>query len=307
MRFLIVGASGFIGRHLLAHVKSLGFEAIGTHEDASKPGLIMFDLLRHRIGDCVDRSFFDREGRVHVVICAVIGNMDRCLAERELSYKVNVENTIRLIDDVCALKARPVFFSTGFVFDGQTGHYTEDHPQSPANEYGRQKAEVERHLRQNVSAAFVARLDKVVGDSLQEHHLFTEWHQLITAGQAIACIEGTLLSPTHVDDVAHAVFLACQSELKGVFHIANSEFYSRDELARQFCHALGKPPNVVCKPLQDFNFLDNRALKSCLNGFKFVRATGMSFTSVREMFAKFAVGLASRSGGTNSPSPCQLS
>lgn len=302
-----MGASGFIGRHLLAHLRSSGFEVIGTQAHARERTLLNFDLLHHRINDCVDRSFFERPGRVQVVICAVIGDMDRCLAEQKLSWKINVENTIRLVDEVCALKARPVFFSTGFVFDGRTGYYTEDCPQSPANEYGRQKAEVERYLRENIPSAFVARLDKVVGDSVAEHHLFTEWYKLIIAGRPITCIEGTLVSPTHVDDVARAVLLACQHDLKGVFHIANAEFYSRDDLARQFCRALGMSPNVVCKPLPAFNFLDNRALKSCLDSAKFVRATGMRFTSVREMFAKFAAGLAERAVETNTSDLCQQS
>lgn len=287
VRFLIVGASGFVGRNILAHVQSLGFEAVGTQARSREKGLVIFDLLKDRIADCVDPSFFQREGRVCVIISAVISDMDLCFKERETSRRVNVENTIQLIEDVCALEAKPVFLSSCFVFDGTVGYYTENHPISPANEYGRHKAEVERYIQSNAPNAFVARLDKIVGDNPREHHLLAQWYQRIAENQPIVCIEGGLLSPTYVKDVAQAIVLACQRKMTGVFHVTNSEFFNRDELARQFFRALGKTPNVIAKPLSEFKFLDKRGLKSYLDGSKFVRATGMRFASMREVFANF--------------------
>ncbi len=287
IKFLIIGASGFIGRHLLAHVKALGFQLLGTEGHSRQEGLVTFDLIRDRIGDCVSRSFFDGEEQVHAVICSVISDMDRCVTEPDMSYLVNVQNTIRLIDDLRVLKARPVFLSTSFVFGGREGYYTEDQPCSPANEYGRHKAEVEHYLRAHVSEAFIARLNKVVGSNPREHHLFSEFYKLIAQDQPIVCIEGLLISPTYVRDVVRAIVLACQKGMAGVYHIANSEFFTRDELARQFCYALGITPNVVCKPLKEFGFKDNRGLKSYLDGSKFVRATAIRYTSMREVFADF--------------------
>jgi dTDP-4-dehydrorhamnose reductase len=75
--------------------------------------------------------------------------------------------------------------------------------------------------------------------------------------------------------------------LHGVFHVSNSEFFHRDELARQFCHALGIVPNVVTKPLAEFHFADKRALKSYLDGSRFANKTGLRFTSMREVFHQF--------------------
>lgn len=287
MKFLVVGASGFVGRNILAHVRSLGFEAVGTQSRPREIGLVKFDLLQDRIADCVERSFFEQNETVHVVICAVVSDMDRCFQDRETSRRINVENTIRLIEDVRALKARPVFLSSCFVFDGTTGYYTEEHPLSPANEYGRHKAEVENHLRAHAPDAFVARLDKIVGDRPDEHQLFAHWYKRMRENQPIVCIRGSLLSPTYVRDVAQAIVVACQEELHGVYHVANPEFFHRDELARQFCYELGRTPNVITKPLEEFNFPDNRALKSYLDGSRFANASDMRFTPMREVFQKF--------------------
>ena len=281
-RFLIVGASGFIGRHLLAHMRSLGYQAVGTQAHSQAPGLIAFDLLKDRIADRIACS-----QPTHVIISAAMSDMDRCFAEKETSYRINVENTIQLIQDVRELKAQPVFFSTNFVFDGREGNYTDDHPYSPANEYGRQKAEVEQYIRAHAPEAFVARLCSNVGDTLHEQHLFSRWYKLVTAGEPIVCIDGSLISPTYVEDVGRAIVLGCERGLTGAYNVANEESFYRHELARQFCLALGKSPEVIRKPLKDFGFLDNRALKSNLNSAKFIKATGMKFTPMREVMQNF--------------------
>jgi dTDP-4-dehydrorhamnose reductase len=295
VRFLVIGASGFVGRHILSHVKSLGYTAIGTQRQSKYCGLVPFDLLHHRIRDRIDTSFFKTDEPIFGVICAVIRQIDRCFRERKLTRIVNVDNTIRLIQDLKVLGVKPIFLSSSFVYDGSTGYYSEKHPVCPINEYGRQKAEVEDFIKNNVTDALVLRLDKIVGSDPLEEHLFSEWYQLIRRNQPIICIEGQIFSPTYVKDVAKAVVLACQKVLSGLYHVANSEFFTREELARQFVLTLNKKCKVICKLQQEFNFLDQRPLKSYLDSTKFKKATGMRFTSMREVFRLFMRGIKTES------------
>ncbi len=287
MKYLITGASGFIGRNVLTHVRSLGFEAVGTQSQPRDPNLVTFNLLRDRIVDCVGKPFFEQGGQVCVVICAVVSNMDQCLLERETSHRVNVEQTIRLIDDVRVFGAKVIFLSSCFVFDGTIGYYNEEHPVTPVNEYARHKVEVENHLLKHHPDAFIARLEKIVGDDPNDRQLLSNWHKLLRAGEPIVCIRGSLLSPTYVKDVAQAFVIACQKKLAGIYHVSNSEFFYRDELARQFCYAMGQFPNVVSRPLEEFAFPDKRALKCYLDGSKFVEASGLRFTPMRKVFRGF--------------------
>jgi dTDP-4-dehydrorhamnose reductase len=287
MKFLIVGASGFIGGNILAHLKSLGLRVAGTQAHSRREGLITFDLLRHRITDCVDRSFFQGSEPVRVLICAVVSNMDLCRTDRLAARAVNVEGTIQLIADVTALGAKTTFFSTCFVFDGQAGYYNEDDPLSPVNEYARHKVEVEEYLRRSAPGSLVMRLEKIIGDNPGENHFLTQCYQSISENQPIVCIEGSVLSPTWVQDVARSFVRACDLGLEGLYHVSNSEFFHRDELARQFCRALGKTPNVITKPLAEFHFADQRALKSYLDGSRFAKKTGLRFTPMSEVFREF--------------------
>lgn len=291
-RFLIIGASGFIGRHLLAHLRSLGIPSVGTRSLSRKrlgvPGLIPFDLDHDRIVDTVGHDFFTGPHPVQAVLCAAVDNMDWCYRERETSRRIYVDRSCQLIDDLVAVGARPTFISTCFVFDGAEGHYDEDHPLSPVNEYARQKLDVERHLATAAPAGWTLRLDKIVGDDPAEETLFTQWLRLLRAGQPIVCIADSVLSPTFVEDVAEAIRLGARHRLSGVHHVANPQEFLRADLARLFCSALGTPDHpVVEKPLAEFRFTDARALKSSLDGSRFARLTGIRHTPMDEVIERF--------------------
>ncbi len=295
MKFLIIGASGFIGGNVLEYVRSRGFAAIGTQSRPRSGDLVTFNLVSDRIVDCVGRQFFEDGERVCVIICSVVSNMDRCLTDRANSHLINVENTIRLIEDVREFDAKIIFLSTCFAFDGTRGYYSEEDPISPVNEYARHKVEVEQFLVEQVPDAFVARLEKTVGDNPKQGQMFAQWYQLVERGEPIVCIEGSLLSPTCVGDVARGFVVACERDIAGIYHLCNSEFFYRDELARQFCYAMDRPANVVTRPLEEFNFADKRALKSYLNGSKFTGIAGLRFTPMSEVFRAFRENLNRRS------------
>lgn len=287
MRVLVVGASGFVGRHVLAHALAAGYEAMGTQARTGRPGLITLDLQRDRVWDRVDAAFSGNDGRAVAVICAAMSQIDRCFVEREVSRTINVDGTLHLVQDLRARGVKPVFLSSSFVYDGELGYYAEEQPPCPLSEYGRHKVEVERALANGAGDALVLRLDKVVGDDPNEDHLFSEWYRWARAGRPITCVQGQVLSPTYVGDIARGILGACEQGLRGVYHLANCEFFARDELARQFLAALGLDGRVECRPQAAFGFADLRPRKSYLDSTRFVRATGVRFTSMREVFVAF--------------------
>ena len=290
MKFLIIGASGFIGRHTLARARILGHEVLGT---ASSPhpekGLIGLDLACDRLADKVPASFSRTGGPVFVVISAGISKIDLCRREPAVTRTVNVTNTLRLMEDAAALGARLVYLTSSAVFDGCAGCYMERDVPAPLSEYGRQKTEIEAYCRERHPDWFLARLDKIVGDDPSENHLFTEWYQWQQAGHPITCMASQLFSPTHVDDVAQAIILGCQKGLTGLYNVSNSEYFTRDELARQYLRILGREAEIVCKTQAELGFADLRPEKSCLDATRFVEATGMRFTSMRQVISQFKV------------------
>jgi dTDP-4-dehydrorhamnose reductase len=287
MKFLLIGASGFIGRHTLAYIKSQGYEVIGTQTKAKYPELTVFDLLEHRIGDKIPHFFLSNDDCICGVILSSMCQIDRCFIEREISYKVNVEKTCQLIGDLQAMGIKSVYISSDAVYEGTDGYYSEEHQPNPINEYGRQKAEVEKYIQQSVPDSLILRLSKIVGEDPAENHLFTEWYKQIESGNPIVCIAGQVFSPTFVKDVAQSIVLSCEKKMSGLYNMANPVFFPREELAKQFGLALGKKVNIVCKEQEEFNFAERRTEKSYLDSTKFLKATGMQFTSMREVFMSF--------------------
>lgn len=287
MKVLIIGASGFIGRQLYRETLARGYEAVGTQSSDKCNHLITFNLLSDRIGDVLPSPFLQGDEAVYAVICSAISKIEFCSKNRELTYQVNVTNTIQLLNDLHHLGIKTVFLSSDAVYDGQRGYYNEEIDCSPINEYGRQKSEVESYILNYAPTNLVLRLSRVVGDNPEESHLFSEWYQCIQSGKPIIQFDGQVFSPTYVNDIAQGVLNSLEKGLSGLYNMANSEYFSRDELARQFGFALGESINILDMPEETFAFLEGRAKKTYLDSTKFNKSVGMRFTSMREVCQLF--------------------
>lgn len=284
---LVVGASGFVGGHALRHLRGLGWPVVGTRMRGRNDGLQAFDIVRDRLADRVDELMGAAGRPTHVVNCAAMAQPDRCFLDRELSYQINVVGTVRLIEDAFAMGARPICMTSGFAYDGVSGYYADDEPHAPINEYGRHKAEVEEYCAAHHPDTLHFRLDKVIGDDPAEPQMFTEWYQWYLQGKPIVCIANQLFSPTNVRDVARAIQAGCELGLTGVYNIANPEYFTREELARQFFRILGKKARIVCKTQEELKFIDLRPERTYLDSTRFQKAANFRFTSVRESILAF--------------------
>ncbi len=287
MKVLIVGASGFIGRHLLAELCSAGHEALGTASRHGVHGLHKFDLLEDKVEKAIPKDFFAGSEPKLAVIAAAVTNMDDCLIHPEKSRKLNVLNTQKLVRYLQSHGCRIVYLSTGHVFDGSVGNRSEDDPTCPINEYARLKLEMEDFLRIECPESFIARLDKVVGYNPLSWHLLAEWWDLANKKSPILCVEGMEISPTCVRDVARGLRFAMELDLSGIYHLAGPDKIKRIEFARQFCRIGHFDVEVAEKPLATFGFLDGRAVKSSLNSEKFRQATAFAFANSRTILEAF--------------------
>ena len=284
---LVVGASGFVGSHLLAGLRQRGYRVAGTQSSARRSGLLSFNLVGDRISGVISQAFADDTEPGYALVCAGIGSVEACSRDRDGSRIVNVTNTCRLIDDLTERGFRTVYFSTSAVFDGRRSLYDESAPPSPLHEYGRQKAEVERYVLSQIPGGVVVRLSKVIGTEPAERHLLSEWWLRVQQQRPIECVAGESFSPTLASDVAVAVDGLIAHDASGLFHLAGAEEFHRDELARRFLEVVGADVPVVNHPAEHFGFTEPRPACSCLANDKLVRATGMRFATVAGILRAF--------------------
>jgi dTDP-4-dehydrorhamnose reductase len=282
-RLLIVGASGFIGGLLFQHFAGRGFHTLGTQSTGKRSEFIHFDLKSQRLPDVVPPQFFTGDARCVACICAACASVEACGRDPVGSRAINVTGTIRLIDHLAALGSGIIFFSTSAVHDGKLAKYDESVPAHPINEYGRQKAEVEQYLISRFPEAIVVRLSKAIDLAPAPRNLFTEWERHLAEGRPIECIEHETFSPTWVEDISTAVERLIAAESSGLFHVANSECFTRDGLARLFLQKMGRELPLVLRPAESFGFREPRPVSSCLDNRKLLQAVGMRFRSAAEL------------------------
>ena len=279
---LILGASSFIGRHLFEAYGPA--RAIGTYCRRPVADGRHFDATQMRVADVVPRD----AAVSHAVICFAEPRIDACKADRQRSDELNVRAAIAVIDGLLERGITPVFLSSEYVFDGTRGGYTEEDPPHPTTVYGGQKLEVERHLARRTTDAVILRLAKVLSTDPEDETILSGWFQQLRNGETITAAADQIFSPVEVRDVVSAVEAVIRLRLRGVFHVATPEAWSRLRLLRLLMECLGVEGRVTPCRLEDLRFLDHRPRDLSLNPAKLRGATGLVFTDVRRCCEEFA-------------------
>ena len=238
-RTAVIGAGGYLGRHLLAAHREVYPDALGA--DVAGPWAYL-DLAAPDI-----RPLRLREsGYEYAIIAAAITGLGRCETDREYTRARNVTGTLELAGQLAAEGITPVFFSTDNVFDGRTGGYADDAPPSPLNEYGRQKAEVERRLPEVCQGrALILRLGKVFGLVRGDRTLLDEMAGRLTEGQEVAAARDMIFSPVWVGDLVRTILAVQAARATGIVNLCAPEVWSRYDLARAVAAALGADERLV--------------------------------------------------------------
>ncbi|MEK9754778.1 MAG: sugar nucleotide-binding protein, partial [Rhodospirillaceae bacterium] len=212
-KILVLGASSFVGRHLVA---KLGAErVIATYNTNPIEGFRKFDSTTMAVDDVID----DWSAIDAAVLLLGDTQPDSCIADPERSRAVNVTAIARVVDRLAEKRVPIVFTSSEFVFDGHRGGYAEIDAAEPILLYGAQKLEAESHLAARTPDYAILRLAKIYGLEPGDGTLFTGMLNTVTRGGAVKCAADQRFSPVFVGDVADAIIAAVEKPLRGVYHV----------------------------------------------------------------------------------------
>jgi dTDP-4-dehydrorhamnose reductase len=239
-RTAVIGAGGYLGRHFLAAHRAVNPDALGV--DLANPSPHGVDLAAPDIGPLNLRQ----AGYEYAVVAAAVTGLARCESDKAYTRTRNVTGTLELARQLAAEGVTPVFFSSDNVFDGQTGRYDDEAPTNPINEYGAQKAEVERRLPEVCAGrCLILRLGKVFGLSRGDRTLLDEMADRLMRGQQVPAARDMIFSPILLGDLLRAVLALQTKQATGLFNLCGPEAWSRFDIAQAVARTFGSPRSLV--------------------------------------------------------------
>lgn len=287
MKILIIGGSGFIGQTIEEVAKNKGYDVISTSCHQRGENFIKYNMLYDNIMDILTTHHIVPKD-VYIIICAAIAKMDMCYEKREEAYNLNVIATKKLINILSENNYKFGFISTDAVFDGKSGYYTEKSKCSSQSEYGKQKAEIENYILENMSNNLIFRISMLLDDKNRKGNMLTDFYLNAIQKKVIYCMKDRIFCPTYVKDIANIMLICFEKNLKGIYNVANQEIFSRKELAELFIKEC-EYNNILIedKPEEWFQFKDSRHHKTCLITEKIQSELHYEFVPVEEVIKKF--------------------
>ncbi len=231
MRTLIIGASGLVGGALHAVFP----DAVGTYLTNPRADLVPLDVAD---AGAVD-ALVDRVAPELILLPAAQPNVDRCELEPAESERINVAGTRHVAAAAARTRARFIYFSTDYVFDGRDGPYPPDAAPHPINVYGRHKLAAETLVREIVADHLVVRACGVYGYQPAGKNFVMALARLAKAGEPMRVPSDQWGTPTLADNLAAAVRELALGRHRGIVHPVGPDYLSRIAFARLAAKVFG--------------------------------------------------------------------
>jgi len=238
---LILGSSGFVGRHLAAAAEAEGMEIVRAARGGD--GDLDFDL---RDPGSVERAV-EAAAPSAVINLAGFSSVGQSWADPAAAFEANLVGAVNVLEAIArkAPDAHLVCISSGEVYgeipEGELPA-REQHPLRPLNPYGASKAALEvacaQYERAQGLRVAVIRAFNQVGPGQSERFAASSFARQIAAAERSGARAVTLATGNtevardviDVRDVAHAYLLVIERELVGTFNACSEKAMRISEL-----------------------------------------------------------------------------
>jgi dTDP-4-dehydrorhamnose reductase len=271
MRIVVTGASGHLGRYLIAGLKDGPHEIVGWsgtfQGDVEGNAVRPVDLTDHR---AVARALEDADPDV-LIHAAAVSSAEAARRDPGRSLAVNVLATEFLSQWAAARDRRLVYTSTDLVFDGLSSWYAEEDEANPVLVYGQTKYAAERFALA-MPRGLVARLSLLYGPSRSgKEGYFDRATTALRAGIPQAFFTDELRTPLHYAIASRILIRLAESETQGLIHVGGPERLSRYDLMRRVALALGIDPLLIQPNVRaDVPLVERRPADVSLNSSRLI-------------------------------------
>ncbi len=252
MRVLLTGGAGQVGVAIQKLLADHQGEFLSTDK-------INMDITKQKEVDRV----MDAYNPDLVLHCAAYTNVEQAEQEETLCRRINVLGTKNVAISAYRKKAKLVYLSTDYVFDGrkETPYDTTDFPH-PINVYGQSKYEGELVVQDLLKEHFIVRTSWLFGGYGRD---FVK--TMLSVGNSqeevkVVCDQWG--SPTYIPDLARWLLALMQTEQYGIHHVTNEGYCSWYEFASEIARRKKLKARFIPVASEEFSMKAKRPRNSRL-------------------------------------------
>ncbi|WP_100333081.1 dTDP-4-dehydrorhamnose reductase [Bacillus alkalisoli] len=167
-----------------------------------------------------------------IIHCAAYTAVDNAEDDKETCRNVNVKATKYIATAAKETKAKFMYISTDYVFDGAGERpFVETDKPSPIGYYGLSKYEGEKVVEQLLENWFIVRISWVFG--INGNNFVKTMLRLAESRNELSVVGDQFGSPTYTFDLARLLIDMIQTEKFGTYHATNEGYCSWDEFAKE--------------------------------------------------------------------------
>lgn len=239
MKILLTGSSGQLAKEFQKFflAEKIDFEA---------PGENILDITnKEKVKDVVSSY-----KPTHIINCAAYNLVEDAEDDPQKAFSINRDAVETLANECGRINASFIHFSTDYVFDGTKNDlYTEEDKPNPLNEYAKSKFEGEAKAKL-AKDNLIFRLSWVIGEGKQNFlYKLRQWSE---NNKTLKISSDEVSVPSFTFDIVPVCIKAIKSGLSGTYHLTNSGYASRYELAKLYLK-LKKINNIILPvPMDSF-------------------------------------------------------
>ena len=251
---LIVGSTSKLAKYYINTYKNPEDLILSSRASKSK--------YKIDLADYKDINYLPKD-ITKAIIFAGISNIKYCETNHDKVKKINIDSTIRLINDLNESNIRCLFISTGCVYSEMTLSNSENDIRNPSNFYGMAKKLVEDEIIK-CDLNSIVRLTKVI-DSTTD--LINIWIKKLKNNENIMAYDNVKISPITFNFTSK--FFCDWSDLDNldsIIHLTNIEEFTYYDFAKQLANKLNFSQNLIIATQADLsNIYQYSPLKANLN------------------------------------------
>ncbi len=237
-KILITGSNGLLGQKLVSLLTKQGdYEVIATSRGSNRlpqQGGYTYQSLDITNPQQVE-EVLDKHKPDYIIHTAAMTNVDQCETEKEACWQQNVKAVEYLVNTCVKHNIFLLHLSTDFIFDGETGPYTEEALAKPLSYYGESKLASEQVVLKSSIKWAIARTVLVYGiaHDMSRSNIILWVKKSLEDKKTIQVVDDQWRTPTLAEDLALGCYLIIKHEAQGIFNISGKDLLTPYQMALQ--------------------------------------------------------------------------